>query len=68
MTLRIHGPPHSPGAQRVLIILYETGLPFQLVPVDIAGGKHKTEAWLDRHPFGQIPYMVSTFTECLDRM
>jgi glutathione S-transferase len=68
MTLRIHGPPRSPGVQRALVILCETGLPFELVPVDVAGGEHKSAMWLDKHPFGQIPYMVSDYAVYLVKM
>ncbi|KAF5181810.1 Glutathione s-transferase [Thalictrum thalictroides] len=40
---------------RVLACLYEKGLDFQLVPVNMAVGEHKNPAYLAKNPFGQIP-------------
>lgn len=58
MVLKIHGAP-TPCTQRVLLILYEKQVPFELVPVDIAVAEHKGEKHLENQPFGLIPFIVS---------
>lgn len=57
MTLKIYGLPQSTATQRVLVVLKETNVPYELVPVDFFGGGLKKPEYLARHPFGQMPYI-----------
>jgi len=41
----------------VAAILQEKQVPFELVSVDFAEGEHKSPEYLEKHPFGQIPYI-----------
>uniref|UniRef100_M4CJQ0 glutathione transferase n=2 Tax=Brassica campestris TaxID=3711 RepID=M4CJQ0_BRACM len=43
---------------RVLATLYEKGLDFELVPVDMKAGAHKQEPLISLNPFGQIPALL----------
>ena len=58
MVLKLYGAAGSPFARLVATVLLEKQVPFELVPVDLANGEHKTLAYLSQHPFGQIPYIV----------
>lgn len=55
MTIRLHRVPLSGHAHRVELMLSLLGLPFETVEVDLAGGAHKTPAFLAMNPFGQVP-------------
>jgi glutathione S-transferase len=55
MTIRLHRVPLSGHAHRVELMLSLLGLPFESVEVDLAGGAHKTPAFLAMNPFGQVP-------------
>ncbi|KAJ7241622.1 glutathione S-transferase [Mycena rebaudengoi] len=37
--------------------LHELKVPFELIEVKIMEGEHKTPAYLEKQPFGQIPYI-----------
>jgi len=41
----------------VAAVLVEKQVPYELVPVDLANGEHKSPEYLAKHPFGQIPYI-----------
>lgn len=45
----------SGHCHRVELLLSLLGLPYELVDVDIAGGEHKSAAFLARNLFGQVP-------------
>ncbi|KAK3194048.1 hypothetical protein Dsin_025358 [Dipteronia sinensis] len=53
--IKVHGSVISTAAQRVFACLYEKDIDFELVPVDMAAGEHKSEAFLAKNPFGQVP-------------
>ncbi|KAH9786326.1 glutathione S-transferase F8 [Citrus sinensis] len=53
--IKVHGAAMSTAAQRVFTCLYEKELNFEFVPVDMASGEHKKEAYLSLNPFGQVP-------------
>jgi len=57
MVLKIYGSPTSPFARLVAAVLHEKHVPFELVPVDLSKGEHKTAEYLSKHPFGQVPYI-----------
>lgn len=46
MALKLHGIPMSSCTARVLLCLYEKGLQFELLPVDLAAGVHKQQPYL----------------------
>ncbi|KAI0092259.1 glutathione S-transferase [Irpex rosettiformis] len=57
MTLKVYGLPQSSATQRVLVVLKEKNVPYELVPVDFFGGELKSLAFLAKSPFGLIPYI-----------
>ncbi|KAF9530991.1 glutathione S-transferase [Crepidotus variabilis] len=57
MVLKLYGSAKSTCTRRVAVILHEKKVPFELVPVDYAAGEHKSEAYLKKQPFGQVPYL-----------
>ena len=58
MTLKLVGSPFSTCTRRVAVVAKEAGVPFELVPIDFTKGEHKTPAFLEKQPFGQVPYLV----------
>lgn len=40
-------------------MLNEKKIPFELVPIDISKGEHKSPEFLSKQPFGQVPYIVA---------
>ncbi|KIL58123.1 hypothetical protein M378DRAFT_171015 [Amanita muscaria Koide BX008] len=57
MVLKLHGAPRSNMVMLVAAVLHETNVPFELVLVDMAKKEHKLPQYLDKHPFGQVPYI-----------
>ncbi|KAL8548592.1 hypothetical protein ACS0TY_007765 [Phlomoides rotata] len=55
MGMKVHGSLISPASMRVLACLYEKGLDFQFVPVDLATAQHKNNSFLALNPYGQVP-------------
>lgn len=53
--LKVYGPPLSTAVSRVLACLFEKDAQFQLIPVNMAKGEHKTPQYLKIQPFGQVP-------------
>jgi glutathione S-transferase len=53
--IKLHRFAISGHAHRVELFLSLLGLPFERVDVDLAGGAHKTPAFLAMNPFGQVP-------------
>ncbi|GMI69406.1 glutathione S-transferase phi 8, Arabidopsis thaliana glutathione S-transferase phi 8 [Hibiscus trionum] len=53
--IKVHGSPLSTAVQRVVACLYEKGVDFQFVPVNMAAGEHKSDNFLALNPFGQVP-------------
>ncbi len=53
--IRLHRMAHSGHCHRVELFLSLLGLPVELVDVNLAAGAHKTPAFLQMNPFGQIP-------------
>ncbi|KAJ4244219.1 hypothetical protein NW762_014601 [Fusarium torreyae] len=59
MTLKLYGYAPSTCTRRVRTVLEEKGLAYELVPVDVNGGAHKTEEYAKKfHPFNRIPVLV----------
>ncbi|KAF8179590.1 glutathione S-transferase [Mycena galopus ATCC 62051] len=57
MVLKLYGSPFSTCTRRVATVLVEKKVPFQLFAVDFAKGEHKSAAYLQNQPFGQVPYI-----------
>ena len=58
MVLKLYGSPWSTCTRRVTTILYEKQLPYELIPIDFFKGEHKSEEYLQKQPFGLVPYIV----------
>ncbi|KAK2467387.1 hypothetical protein APHAL10511_000622 [Amanita phalloides] len=57
MVLKLYGSSYSTYTKCVAIVLHEKNVPFELVPVDMLSKEHKSEEYLKKHPFGQVPYI-----------
>ncbi|KAL1965221.1 hypothetical protein VTN77DRAFT_5975 [Rasamsonia byssochlamydoides] len=57
MVLKLHGNPLSTCTKRVQLALEEKGVPYEIVPVDLSKGEQKTEAFLEKQPFGKVPFL-----------
>ncbi|KAJ7864604.1 glutathione S-transferase [Mycena olivaceomarginata] len=55
--LKLYGASQATCTRRVATVLHELKVPFELVEVDIMNGEHKTAAYMQKQPFGQIPYI-----------
>ena len=58
MVLKLVGTYPSYNTLRVALILHEKNVPFEFVNVDMGKGEHKSPAYLEKQPFGQVPYIV----------
>ncbi|KAG8852114.1 hypothetical protein FRB96_008915 [Tulasnella sp. 330] len=54
---KIHGVKLSPATQTVMVVAYEKDLNVDLIMCNFAVAEHKSAAWLEVHPFGQVPYL-----------
>ncbi len=61
MVLKLYGSRWSPNAKRVAMVLLEKNVPFQAIEVNMIDQEHKTRAYVEKQPFGQVPYIVSFF-------
>jgi len=57
MVLKLYGSATSTCSQRVATVLHEKNVPFQLIIVDLSKAEHKKPEYLEKQPFGQIPYI-----------
>jgi glutathione S-transferase len=57
MVLKLYGVARSLPCLRVVLILKEKNVPFELINVDVQNAQHKTPEYLQKQPFGQIPYI-----------
>ncbi|KAF4996342.1 hypothetical protein FDECE_12486 [Fusarium decemcellulare] len=56
MTIVVTGLAISTRTQRVLLVLEEIGLPYELRVVDLRNGEHKTPNFrMKYNPFGKVP-------------
>ncbi|XP_073145293.1 glutathione S-transferase-like [Henckelia pumila] len=55
MAIKVHGNPHSPAAQRVIVCLEEKGLEYDTVLIDLRSREQKKEPFISINPFGQVP-------------
>lgn len=59
MVLKLHGHAVAPLVRLVAEICKEKEIPYELVDVAVYKGEHKTPAFKEFQPFGQVPYIVS---------
>jgi len=57
MALQLHHHAHTRAAN-VVWMLEELGVDYELVPVDVRGGAHKSEAFRALNPMGKLPTLV----------
>ncbi|EGO03796.1 hypothetical protein SERLA73DRAFT_175447 [Serpula lacrymans var. lacrymans S7.3] len=57
MTLKIYGVSMSTCVRRVALICKEKNVPYEIVPIDFSKAEHKSASYLEKQPFGQIPYI-----------
>ncbi|KAH8833236.1 glutathione S-transferase [Flagelloscypha sp. PMI_526] len=57
MVLKLYGVDKSTCGKRVATILHEKMISFELIPIDAMAGEHKTPEYLEKQPFGQVPYI-----------
>lgn len=58
--VKLFGDVRSSNMLRAALILKEKCVDFEVMPIDLLKGDHKSPTFLEKHPFGKIPYMVST--------
>ena len=59
MVFKLYGVYRSPWVRLVAAVLKEKQVPFELVSVDFEDTKKlKSPEYLEKQPFGQIPYIV----------
>lgn len=56
--MRLHGFPMSPNTRRALLVLEESGLPYELVPVDLMSAEHKKAPYAALNPTTRVPTLV----------
>ncbi|KAG5734656.1 Glutathione S-transferase [Termitomyces sp. T112] len=57
MVLKLYGSSTSTCTRRVGALMYEKKIPFEFVQVDVGHGEHKSPAYMEKQPFGQVPYL-----------
>ncbi|KAF9231918.1 glutathione S-transferase [Melanogaster broomeanus] len=57
MVVKLYGFPVSTCTRLVALICKEKEIPYELVPVDLMEDEHKSPAFMQHQPFGQIPYI-----------
>lgn len=53
--LEVYGDPRSMCTQKILILLEELNLKYNLKSVDLSKGEHKSDEFLELNPFGKVP-------------
>ena len=69
MVLKLYGFPQSTATCLAALILVEKQVPFEFVTIDITSkAEQKTPEYLEKHPFGQVPYIVRLrFEDSVDK-
>ncbi|XP_074565353.1 glutathione S-transferase-like [Curcuma longa] len=62
----VFGPPLSTAVCRVLACLFEKGVDFNLVNLDLSKGQHKSPDFLKIQPFGQVPAFQDEHTSLFE--
>ncbi|CAD6442584.1 4272a187-0a92-4069-8424-f867903985cf [Sclerotinia trifoliorum] len=57
MVLKLYGMTRATCTQRVLTVLAEKNIDYELISVNILQGEQKQPSYLEKHPFGKIPLL-----------
>ena len=57
MAIKVYGLAMSTCTKRVLTTLKEKQVEYELVEIDFMNQEHKSEKYLEKQPFGMIPYL-----------
>ncbi|KIM70471.1 hypothetical protein SCLCIDRAFT_12439 [Scleroderma citrinum Foug A] len=57
MVLKLHGHAVAPLVRLVAEVCREKDIPYELIDVAVYKGEHKTPAFKEFQPFGQVPYI-----------
>ncbi|KAI3609800.1 glutathione s-transferase [Moniliophthora roreri] len=57
MVLKLYGRATATCTLRVAVVLYEKQIPYEFHAIDLFKGEQKTPEYLEKQPFGQIPYI-----------
>ncbi|KAJ7081256.1 glutathione S-transferase-like protein [Mycena epipterygia] len=55
--LKLYGGTLATCTRRVATVLHELKVPFELIEVNVLNGEHKRPEFLEKQPFGIIPYI-----------
>eukprot|EP01018_Ginkgo_biloba_P017885 Gb_28401 [translate_table: standard] len=55
MGIKLYGPTYASCSRRVMACLFEKGVDFEVVHVDILTEAHKKPDYLSLQPFGKVP-------------
>ncbi|KAJ7180784.1 glutathione S-transferase-like protein [Mycena filopes] len=55
--VKVHGHPKSSNTRRVLLVLVEKEIPYELIHSEWHAPEHTEAVWLQAHPFGMMPYL-----------
>ena len=58
MVLKLFGHPDSTCTKRAAVVLHEKNIPFEFHQIDFSKQEHKSPGFLEKQPFGQVPYLV----------
>lgn len=65
MVLKLYGNVQSTCTRRVALVAKYANIPYDYIPVDLKKGEHKSPAFVEKQPFGQVPYLVSAKKACV---
>jgi len=57
MVLKLYGSHGSTCSRRVKVVMEELGLDYEVIALNFAVAEHKSEPYLEKQPFGQIPVL-----------
>jgi len=55
--MKLFGNPFSTCTRKVMLTLNEKNTPFEFLKIDLVQGEHKQPAYLDKQPFGVVPFL-----------
>ena len=58
MVLKLYGADLSTTTPMVALVLHELSVPFEYHPLDMMKGEHKAPQYVEKQPFGSVPYIV----------
>ncbi len=63
--MRLYVESLAPNARRVLMFLAEKGVDVPRVEIDVPHGEHRSAAFLEKNPFGQVPVLELSDGTCI---